>query len=583
MTRKTNSDSARVLTIDTRFAEVEKTMQEFNYEPHGLIEVLMTAQECFGYLSKDLLTYVAERLHIPLAKVYGVATFYDMFTLKEVGETHVMVCTGPVCSAAGAQEILHEACKLTGVEKPNQTSPDGHASVKAVSCLGLCDQAPAALVNDTAQVHVHIEEVPAMLRQELPPPKILVTGDPRILTAPIGRITATDLDAHRSEGAFLGLEKALREMTPEEVIQEVKDARLTGRGGAGFPTGAKWEFARKAPGPTRYVVCNFDESEPGTFKDRALMEGNPYRVLEGLIVNGYAIGAETGYIFIRGEYPTAASVVDEALHELYENDLLGDHILGTDYHFDIEVRRNAGAYICGEETALFEAIEGQRGHPRRKPPYPTVSGLFGRPTAINNVETLSVVPSLVLHGGEWFHQWGTPASVGLKLFCLSGHVNQPGVVEAPMGLTIRELVERFGSGFDGTPRAVLIGGAAGGFIHADHLDTPLTHEDLAPLDVPIGSGALMVFNDTVDLWQVLQGLAHFFVHEACGKCAPCRLGTKQIYTLLNKINLGAGSQRDLLQLEKLGKTVRGSCACGLGLTAANPVLTYMQHFDTALR
>ena len=371
-------------------------------------------------------------------------------------------------------------------------------------------------------------------------------------------------------------------MTPMEVIGEVKESRLTGRGGAGFPTGLKWEFANKAAGSQKYVVCNFDESEPGTFKDRVLMEGNPFRVLEGLILSAYATGAKTGYIYTRGEYQRASDILDEALDELYAENLLGDHILGTDYDFDVEIRHNAGAYICGEETALFESIEGKRGHPRSKPPYPTQAGLFGKPTAINNVETLAIVPSLILHGGEWFQQWGTAESVGLKLFCLSGHVNQPGVVEVPMGLSVRELVERFGGGFDGDPQAVLIGGAAGGFLRGDQLDTPLTHEALRPLDVPIGSGAIIVFNQTVDLWQVLEDLGHFFVHETCGLCAPCRLGTKQIYGLLRKINAGEGSPADVRKIAKLGQTIRKSCVCGLGMTAANPAMTVLHNFERAI-
>lgn len=568
--------------MDERYAAVELTMKQFNYEEHGLVEVLTTAQEVFGRLSKDLLTYVSDKLHVPLSQVYGVATFYDMFTLETTGETHCMVCTGPVCVLGGAKEVLAEACKQIGVSGPGQTSADGQHSIKEVSCLGLCDQAPAALVNKKAQVNISLDDIPAMLRGEAQAASIRVSGEPRVLTAPIGRLAPTDLAAHRSEGAFAALEKALFKMTPEQVIKEVKESRLSGRGGAGFLTGMKWEFARQAPGKPKYVVCNFDESEPGTFKDRALMEGNPFRVIEGLILSAYATGAETGYIFIRGEYPEATTVVEEALDNLYKADLLGDHILGTQYAFEIEIRHNAGAYICGEETALFEAIEGKRGHPRSKPPYPTVHGLFGKPTAINNVETLAVVPSLVLNGGDWFHQWGTAQSVGLKLFCLSGHVKQPGVVEVPLGLTVRELIEQFGGGFDGEPQAVLLGGAAGGFLFPDKLDTPLTHEDLSPLEVPIGSGAVMVFNQSTDLWQVLEGLAHFFVHETCGLCTPCRLGTKQIYNYLKKIDLGTGSAADLQKLEELGQTIKRTCNCGLGLTAANPVLTALNNPDMTL-
>jgi NADH:ubiquinone oxidoreductase subunit F (NADH-binding)/NADH:ubiquinone oxidoreductase subunit E len=575
----TQTPSASSHNSDERFAAVERTMQRFNYQKDGLIETLITAQEVFGGLSKDVLTFVSDRLHVPMNKVYGVATFYDSFTLEPVAETHTEVCTGPMCTVAGAREVLGAACKHSGIRQAGQISADGSKSVREVSCLGLCDQAPAAMVNHQAQVNLTPYDIPALMRGEAQPPRLHVSGNPRELTGPIGRLAPTDLDAHRAEGAFEALEKALRKMTPEQVIAEVKESRLTGRGGAGFPTGVKWEMARQAPSHPKYTVCNFDESEPGTFKDRALMEGNPFRVLEGLVVSAYAVGAHQGYVFVRGEYPTATDIVEEALDEMYTANLLGEDILDTGFDFRVEVRHNAGAYVCGEETAQFEAIEGARGQPRIKPPYPTVSGLFGKPTAINNVETLAVVPSLVLHGGEWFHQWGTAHSVGLKLFCLSGHVKQPGVVEAPLGLTVRELIEEYGGGFEGEPQAILLGGAAGGFLHPSEFDTPLTHEDLRPLDVPIGSGAVMVFNQTVDLWEVLESLAHFFVHETCGQCAPCRLGTQQIHHLIQKINSGIDTPSDRQKLERLGQTIRKTCKCGLGLTAANPSLTYLHHFE----
>ena len=491
------------------YAVVEGVMKDFDYQEHGLVEVLIAAQDAFGYLSKEVMVYVSNKLHVPLIRVYGVATFYDMFTLEAAGETECLICTGPSCTLAGAKEVLEEARQIIGQADPGRSSSNGQILIKEVSCLGLCDQAPSALVNKIGQVHIKTNGASAMLKGMAEEPRCRVCGEPRVLTRHIGQIAPTDLDAHRSLGTFTALEKALYTMTPAEVIGEVKESRLSGRGGAGFPTGLKWEFTRKAAGPQKYVVCNFDEAEPGTFKDRVLVEGNPYRVIEGLIISAYATGADSGYIYTRGEYSKAAEILDEALDELYAENLLGEDILGTDYHFDLEIRHNAGAYICGEETALFESIEGKRGHPRIKPPYPTQSGLFGKPTSINNVETLAVVPDLILHGGEWFQQWGTAESVGLKLFCLSGHVKEPGVVEVPLGLSIRELVERFGGGFDDEPQAALIGGAAGGFLRGDQLDTPLTHEDLRPLDVPIGSGAIIVFNQSVDLWQVLENLAHF--------------------------------------------------------------------------
>ena len=579
LTRKENGHGPS--TEFERYALVDRVMMEFDYQEHGLVEVLIAAQEAFGYLSKEVLVYVSNKLHVPLIRVYAVATFYDMFTLEEAGETECLVCTGPACLLAGAQEVLEEARQIVEQAVPDQSGGNGKILIKEASCLGLCDQAPAALVNKIGQVHIQASGAPAMLKGMAEEPRCLVCGEPRILTEHIGRVAPTDLDAHRSLGAFTALEKALYQMSPAQVINEVKESRLTGRGGAGFPTGLKWEFARKAAGPQKYVVCNFDEAEPGTFKDRVLMEGDPYRVLEGLILSAYATGAGKGYIYTRGEYTKASEILDEALDELYAENLLGEDILGAGFDFDIEIRHNAGAYICGEETALFESIEGKRGHPRIKPPYPTQAGLFGKPTSINNVETLAVVPSLVQHGGEWFQQWGTAESVGLKLFCLSGHVKEPGVVEVPLGLSVRELVERFGGGFDDDPQAVLVGGAAGGFLRADQLDTPLTHEDLRPLDVPIGSGAIIVFNQTVDLWEVLEDLAHFFVHETCGHCAPCRLGTKQIYNSLCRINAGNGTAADVRKIVQLGQTIRKTCVCGLGMTAANPALTVLHNIEHA--
>jgi NADH-quinone oxidoreductase subunit F len=563
---------------DDRYEAIDRIMARSNYAKDSLLDVLSSAQEAFGNLSEDMLVYVADRLDLPTSHVYGVATFYDTYSLDKTGETQVRVCVDPACAVAGSAKLIEETVKHIGASGPGKTSPDGRYSVRGVRCLGLCDQAPAALVGDTPQVNLSVDDIPAMLRAEAAPSRIQVSGEPRVLTAPIGTLDPTDLDAHRAAGAFTALEKALREMTPEEVIKQVKVSNLAGRGGAGFPTGLKWQFTRQAADETKYMVCNFDESEPGTFKDRALMEGNPFRVIEGLLLGGYATGAKKGYIFIRAEYQTATAVVAEALGKLRAAGLLGENILGTGFDFDIKIRHNAGAYICGEETALFEAIEGKRGEPRTKPPYPTQSGLFGKPTAINNVETLAVIPDLIEHGGEWLHQWGTEKSVGLRLFCLSGHVNQPGVIEAPYGITVRELIERFGGGFDGAPQAVLVGGAAGSFLTPEQLDTPLTHEDLAPLNAPIGSGVIMVFNETVNLLDVLEVLADFFVHESCGQCAPCRLGTRQVYNILHRITGGSGQPEDVDELEKLCVTLKTATLCGLGQSAPNPVLSTLNYF-----
>ena len=570
-------DSAINLNDDPRFAIVNEVMERFDHQEHALIEVLLAAQEAYGFISREMMEHISQGLNVPLSKVYGVATFYDSLQVDQPATTDCIICTGPSCSIAGADEILKEVCDHAHVSKPGQTSKDGKVRIHRGSCLGLCDQAPAALVDGKAQVKIRPGQASALLRGELQSPETNVQGDVREITGAIGKLPAIDLDAHKEEGAFAGLEKALFHMSPEQVIAEVKESRLAGRGGAGFPTGLKWELARKAQGEPKYFVCNFDESEPGTFKDRVMMEGDPYRVIEGLMIGAYATNAHTGYIFIRDEYPEALDCIEEAVNQLYNNHMLGSHILDSEYDLDIEIRKNAGAYICGEETALFEAIEGKRGLPRMKPPYPTQNGLFGHPTAINNVETLAIVPSLIVHGGEWFQQWGTEKSVGLKLFCLSGHVNNPCLIESPYGQSVRELVEKYGGGFKGEPQAVLVGGAAGGFLTPDELDVPLTIENLAKYDVPIGSGAIVVFNQSVDMWKVLEQLASFFVHESCGQCAPCRIGTKQIYRVLQKVNRGLGTEAEVRKAQDLAETIRATCVCGLGMTAANPFLSHLQN------
>ena len=567
----TSSDS---LPGDERFMPVEQVMQRQAYRKDALLEALNTAQATWGYLPEEVLRYIARRLALPLSEVYGVATFYHLYTLEPVGEHHCLICTDLACAVAGAGQVLAAAREYAATRPAKST-------VESTTCLGLCDQAPSALLDGQAYVRLTPQDVSALLAGEAQRPRLHVCGEPRVLTRLIGKLKPTDLEGHRAQGAFGALEKALRELSPEAVIAEVKASGLTGRGGAGFPTGLKWEYARQAAGTPKYVVCNFDESEPGTFKDRALMMGDPFRVIEGLLINAYAIGARRGYIFVRGEYVEPVQEVQQAIDQLYAANLLGEHILGSDFSCDLEIRRSAGAYICGEETALFEAIEGNRGYPRRKPPFPTTQGLFGKPTSVNNVETLAVVPDLILNGGAWWRQWGTEQSVGLRLFCLSGHVGQPGVVEAPLGITVRELIETFGGGFAGEPQAILIGGAAGGFLHPDQLDTPLTHEALRPLGVPIGSGVIMVFNHTVNLLDVLVTLARFFLHESCGQCAPCRLGTAQMHALLTRLAQGEGTPADLEKLEHLGQTMKAFSLCGLGQTAPNALLTSLDRFRAA--
>lgn len=540
-----------------------------------LLPALHDAQRLYGYLPEEVLVAIGQALRVPLSEVHGVVEFYTLFTREPLGKRVIRICTDPACVARGGEEVLRAACRQADL-LPGETSLDGAYTIERVTCIGLCDQGPAALVDEMALTGLTPDNTEALFTAEAPTASLHVTGEPRILTRHIGVLDPLDLEAHRAEGVFEGLRQALFEMTPDDVIGIIKDSNLVGRGGAAFPTGLKWQFTRAAQGDPKYVVCNADESEPGTFKDRALLEGDPFRILEGMAICGYAIGAQQGYLFVRGEYPRAAVIMQQAVDTAHAAGLLGENVLGSGFRFEIEIRRGAGAYICGEETALFEAIEGKRGFPRLRPPFPTTHGLFGKPTAINNVETLAQAAEIVRNGAEWFHQWGTKDSTGFKLFCVSGHVRRPGVVEAPFGIPLRELIERWCGGFEGEPQAVLMGGAAGVFLTPDRLDTPLTYEDLRPLGASIGSGAIMVFNKTVDLRRILLALAHFFAHESCGKCYPCQLGTQRQLEIVERVAEGRAQTGDVERLMDIGATMTDASICGLGQTAAMAVMSALR-------
>jgi NADH-quinone oxidoreductase subunit F len=422
----------------------------------------------------------------------------------------------------------------------------------------LCEQAPAALVNDEAETNIDLENN----SYELGRPRSLVFGSIRMLTANCGNGT-TSLEKY---GRYRALEKALL-MRPETVVTEIKDSGLVGRGGAAFPTGIKWEGAAKAQADQKYVICNADESEPGTFKDRILLLDDPHRTIEGMCIAAYAIGATKGYIYLRGEYPYIVPAIENALDEARTAGYLGDR-------FDIEVRLGAGAYICGEETALFESIEGKRGFPRVKPPFPTTHGVFGKPTVINNVETLCNVPLILSMGSVEYRRIGTEKSPGPKLFCVSGDVAQPGLYEIPFGATLHELLEMAGGVASGKDlQAVLFGGAAGAFATSEHLDVRLTFEDLRAAGLPLGSGVVMIYDRTRDMRQALRELGHFFAHESCGKCYPCQMGTQRQREILERVAMGRALSGDFIRLQDVGWTMTDASLCGLGQTAASAVLS----------
>ena len=550
-----------------------------------LLPALHAVQDRFGWLTPGALNYISERLTVPPAELFGVATFYHLFSMTPQPAPVVHVCDDIACRIQGAEKLCKEM-ETAGV------------AWKRSPCLGQCERAPAALVIEAGQTPKAFavgpvtsvadlarkpQTVPAVGavydRQGAPrsasaPARSLMNRAPLQLLRRIGRIDPTSMQAYVEDSGYTALTRAF-ELGPEGVIQEVLASNLVGRGGAAFPTGRKWDAVAKAPAKPHYVVCNADESEPGTFKDRILMESDPFAVIEGMTIAAYATGSERGFVYIRGEYPLAIERIESAIRGALNERLLGKNIRGSEFSFSIEVRRGAGAYICGEETALFNSIEGKRGEPRNKPPFPVHVGLFGKPTVINNVETLANIPLIIVQGGKAFAGTGTSGSTGPKLFCVSGHVVHPGLYEVTFGRTLRELIEMAG-GVPGGKRiqAILLGGAAGMFIGPDKLDVPLTFEGTRSIGATLGSGVVMVFDETVDMADILARVAEFFRDESCGQCVPCRIGTIRQDELLARLRSGRtiGSKADeLALLKEIGQAMRDASICGLGQTASSAI------------
>ena len=542
-----------------------------------LIPALHAVQSRIGWISQPALNYICRRLAVAPAEAYGVATFYALFATTARPPVVAHVCDDIACRIAGAERTCADLERSFG--PAGQPSADGMRTWVRSPCLGLCDAAPAAMLTvagdeparfvagpvDAAGIALRMTTDQGFpMTAATPTPQ---TGEPGLrLLRRVGAVDPTDLDAHVASGGFAALARA-REIGPAGVIDEVTKSGLVGRGGAAFPTGRKWAAVAGQTAQPHYVVCNADESEPGTFSNRVLMEGDPFAVVESIAIACLAVGATTAYIYIRGEYPDAERLVTEAIRQSRDAGLIGD--------LDIELRRGAGAYICGEETALFESIEGKRGEPRNKPPFPVEFGLFGKPTVINNVETLVNVPLIVLEGGEAFATIGTEGSTGPKLFCVSGNVARPGVYEVDFGATLRDLIELAG----GVPgdrgiRAILLGGAAGVFVGPDVLDTPLTFEATRAIGATLGSGVIMVFDETVDLVDTLRRIAQFFRDESCGQCVPCRVGSVRQEELLARLAAGSrvrSRDAELSLLREIGQVMRDASICGLGQTASSAI------------
>ncbi len=512
----------------------------------------------------------------------------------------VLVSSDPSSMQHGAQEIyqhLQEEIKLFGLDR--------EISLSMVGDIGRHDAVPLVIVYPEAVIYgpVHADDVHFLVEEHLYKGRIAtalqapareLTGriawlsarkgtlpaEKRVVLERAGIIDPTNIEDYIVNDGYQALGKVLTEMTPEEVIKELEKSGLRGRGGAGFPTGTKWKFVAKAPGNPKYVICNADESEPGTFKDRLILEGDPHSILESMTIAGYAIGASEGYIYIRGEYTLAQERFVNAIKQSKEMGFLGEHIFGTDFSFDIHVHSGAGAYICGEETALIESIEGKRGEPRARPPYPTTNGLWNKPTLVNNVETLANVGPIIRNGAEWYRKIGTPSSPGTKVYTILGNVNNTGLIEVPMGITLREVIAIYARGMkDDAPfKLAQTGGSSGSIIPASLQDTPMDFDSFSKSGVALGSGALLICNDDVCVVDLAKVLLNFFRVESCGKCNPCRIGNQRAYQILTNISEGTGTLKDLQDLQLISDNLYQLSNCGLGQTAGTPIRDILTHF-----
>jgi NADH:ubiquinone oxidoreductase subunit F (NADH-binding)/NADH:ubiquinone oxidoreductase subunit E len=556
--------------------KIRAIVKEHGSQPKDVLEILVALQTENGALMRETLDEVARSLEIPPAKVFGVASFYSMLEVMQVAPasttSKIRVCDGPVCWLCGGD------VKSVG-DSVRKTHPE--SKVERTSCLGLCDLAPAALVGDkqvgpilAEKVNdIFVDEIRKLVDYSIPRP-----GEVRVLLANAGKIDPDSLESALSMGAYEGLQAALK-LTPEEVIDVVEQSNLKGRGGAGFPVGRKWRYVASAPRTPKFVVCNADESEPLIFKDRVLIDTNPQQILEGMAIAGYATGASDGYIYIRGEYIDQAKRLERGIEQAEKKGWLGDNITGSGFSFHVHVHRGAGAYICGEETALIESLEGKRGEPRVRPPFPPTAGYQNLPTLVNNVESLAAVPSILQRGALWYKNLSDNPAGGTKLYMVLGHVNHPGLFEAPFGLTLRQIIDDFGGGLRTGSKFhfALCGGAAGMIVDNRLMDTPIDYTS-AEKGISLGAGAFLVCDEQVSPVAMLRELMHFFSVESCGKCTPCREGTTRSYELLTRLADGHGEKGDIQELATLAEVMQAASFCGLGQAVSLPVKSAIAHF-----
>jgi NADH-quinone oxidoreductase subunit F len=570
-------------------AKFEKLQTSYPVKRSALIPMLMYAQDEFGYISDEMIAEIARRLDLNNVQVEETLAYYSMLRRKTMGKHHVQICTNVACMLKGGYEILQRAKKRLEIGH-KETTQDGVFSLEEVECIGACTGAPAMQVNYDFYENVTPQKFDRIIEGldagRHPAPEPVISGalhDRNVLETPLisrrwGMKDSHKLDVYLMQGGYKALEKALKEMTPESIIEEVKKSNLRGRGGAGFPAGMKWSFVPKDSPKARYVICNADESEPGTCKDRPLMEMDPHQLIEGIVIAGRAINSHQGFIYIRGEYRYVLDIVDAAIAEAYHAGYLGKNILGTGFDFDLLIHTGAGAYECGEESALMESLEGKRGYPRIKPPFPAVVGLYGCPTIINNVETLSAVPSIIGEGGEAYANRGTPRNGGTRLLCVSGHVRKPGIYEIPLGMNMKKFIYEVAGGIaEGKKlKAVIPGGSSCPLLTADEIDIPMDYDSLAKAGSMLGSGGMVVIDEDTCMVDMARRIMHFYAHESCGWCIPCREGTIWLRKTLERFHAGLGREEDIDLIADLAKNMLGRTFCPLGDAAAMPTISIMK-------
>jgi len=572
-------------------AKFEKLQNAYPVKRSGLIPMLMYAQDEFGYITDEIIHEIARRLDLRPVQVEETLEYYSMLHRKPIGKHHVQVCTNVACMLRGGTELLEHAKKRLEIGN-RETTKDGMFSLEEVECIGACTGAPAMQVNYDFYENVTTRNFDRLIEEldkgQHPAPVPITSGalhernklETPLLSKRWGIQDSRKIDVALQLGAYQALDKALKQFTPEQLIDEVKKSNLRGRGGAGFSTGMKWSFVPKNLPKPKYVICNADESEPGTCKDRPLMEMDPHQLIEGIIIAGRAIDAHRGFIYIRGEYRYVLDIVETAIEEAYSRGYLGKNILGSGFDFDLLIHTGAGAYECGEESALMESLEGKRGNPRIKPPFPAVVGLYGCPTIINNVETLSAVPAIILEGGEAYANRGTPKNGGTRLLCVSGHVNKPGIYEIPLGMNMKKFLEEVAGGVRGGKKlkAIIPGGSSCPVFKADEIDIAMDYDTVAKAGSMLGSGGMVVIDEETCMVDMARRIMHFYAHESCGWCIPCREGTSWLQKTLDRFHAGYGRQEDIGLIGDLASNMLGRTFCPLGDAAAMPTISIVKKF-----